>query len=50
MVGGLGASDRWSSGWSMGPLTGGPISHVDFKKWQYHISLSLIYLDVTCRI
>ena len=28
----------------------GPMSHVDFKKWQCHMSLSLIFPNVTCRI
>ena len=34
-----------------GALGGGsPMSHVDFKKWQCRMSLSLIFLNVTCRI
>ena len=32
-----------------GALDGGPpMSHVDSKKWQYHMSLSLNFSDVTC--
>ena len=27
-----------------------PMSHVDFKKWQYHMSLSRIFPNVTCQI
>ena len=37
----------------LGPLIGPPpppMSHVDFKKWQCHMSLSLIFPNVTCRI
>ena len=26
------------------------MSHVDFKKWQRHMALSLIFPNVTCRI
>ena len=34
-----------------GALDGGsPMSHVDFKKWQCRMSLSLILLNVICRI
>ena len=29
---------------------GVPMSHVDFEKWQYRMSLSPIFLHVTCRI
>ena len=29
---------------------GGPMSPVDFKKWQCRMCLSLIYAHVTCRI
>ena len=29
---------------------GSPMSHVDFKKWQSHSSLSVTFLNVTCRI
>ena len=29
---------------------GPPMSHVDFKKWQCRMSLSLIFPNVTCRI
>ena len=32
------------------PLLGSPMSHVDFKKWQCHMSLSFIFSIVTCRI
>ena len=32
----------------LGALDGGSImSHVDFKKWQCHMSLSLIFLNVS---
>ena len=37
----------------MGPLMGGgggAMSHVDLKKWQRRMSLSLISPNVTCRI
>ena len=27
-----------------------PMLHVDFKKWQFRMSLSLIFPNVTCRI
>ena len=33
----------------MGDLMGVPMSHVDFKKWQYCMSLSSIFIHVTCR-
>ena len=33
-----------------GPWLGVPMSHVDFKKWQCHMSLSLLFLYVICRI
>ena len=37
--------------YNIGALDGGvPISHVDFKKWQCRMSLSLIFADVPCRI
>ena len=29
---------------------GSPMSHVHFRKWQCHMSLSFIFLNVTCRI
>ena len=39
----------------LGPLMGvagggGGMSHVDFKKWQCRMSLSLIFPNVICRI
>ena len=35
----------------VGPsLVVGPLSHVDFKKWQCRMSLSLIFPNVTCQI
>ena len=35
---------------SSGALDGGsPMSHVDFKKWQCCMSLSLIFSNVTCQ-
>ena len=43
----------WPSGLAVvGPLTGGglPMSPVDFKKWQCHMSLPLIYARVACQI
>ena len=27
-----------------------PMSHVDFKKWQCHMSMPLIFHNVTCQI
>ena len=29
---------------------GSPMSHLDFKKWQWRIALLLIFLNVRCRI
>ena len=45
----------WPSGLAVvGPLTGGgggvPMSPVDFKKWQCHMSLPLSYARVACQI
>ena len=38
-------------GRNMGALdVGSPMLHIDFKKWQCRMSLSLIFPDVTCQI
>ena len=42
------SKDSFLSG--VGPMTGVPMSHVDFKKCQCRMSLSLIYAHVKCRI
>ena len=42
---------RVEGGKQGGALDGGrPMSHVDFKKWQSSMSLSLIFPNVICRI
>ena len=41
---------REGLGTAQGPLTGVLVSHVDFKKWQCHMSLSLKITLVLCRI
>ena len=39
-------STELGPGPSRGPLTGVPVSYVDFKKCQCHMSLSLIYVHI----
>ena len=34
----------------LGPMVGVPVSHVVFKKWQCHMSLSPMYAHAACRI
>ena len=43
-------SENVGLGLLVGLLVGDLMSHVDFKKWQCCMSLSLIFPDVPCRI